>query len=247
VALAAPGAATAGGRAGAREPSRSARLVAGTATQLSGVVQLSNESTYTRFATASYAAAIRTTPTPGSHLITHLRYFTPDYEAEQTYVVLSSAIADGGRWLQIRVPMRPNGRIGWVPAGALESLQTTHTEIVVSRRRRRLSVYRSGRKVFTAPVGIGHVRHPDWQTPPGRFWITESFPSNNPVYGPWAFGTSDYATDTGFPDNSVVGIHGTNEPQLIPGNPSHGCIRLRNASIVQLARYVRIGTPVWVQ
>jgi hypothetical protein len=211
------------------------------------VVRLSNETTYTRFATASSTAAIRVSPTAQSRVITHLRYFTTDYEAEQTYLVLSSAIVGGSRWLQIRVPMRPNGRVGWVSAGALGPLQTTHTEIIVNRRRLLLSVYRSGRRLFTAPVGIGRIRNPDRQTPAGHFWITESFPSTDPFYGPWAFGTSDYATDTDFPDDSVVGIHGTNEPQLIPGNPSHGCIRLRDADVVRLARYVRIGTPVRVQ
>ena len=42
----------------------------------------------------------------------------------------------------------------------------------------------------------------------------------------------------------VVGIHGTNQPGLIPGTPSHGCIRVRNAKIKQLARLMPIGTPV---
>jgi lipoprotein-anchoring transpeptidase ErfK/SrfK len=44
----------------------------------------------------------------------------------------------------------------------------------------------------------------------------------------------------------VVGLHGTNEPDLIPGRPSHGCIRLRNKDIIRLYRLVPRGTPLHV-
>jgi lipoprotein-anchoring transpeptidase ErfK/SrfK len=115
---------------------------------------------------------------------------------------------------------------------------------VVDRAARHLTLYRSGHAIYTAPVGVGK---PSTPTPPGHFWITEEFPSDNPFYGPWAFGTSDYAQDTDFPDGSIVGLHGTNEPSLIPGDPSHGCIRLHNSDIVALSHIVTIGTPLLVQ
>ena len=38
--------------------------------------------------------------------------------------------------------------------------------------------------------------------------------------------------------------HGTSEPQLIPGRPSHGCIRMRNADISRLWRQLSLGTPI---
>ena len=40
------------------------------------------------------------------------------------------------------------------------------------------------------------------------------------------------------------GIHGTNEPQLIPGRPSHGCIRLRDADVARLWALIGLGTPI---
>jgi lipoprotein-anchoring transpeptidase ErfK/SrfK len=43
-----------------------------------------------------------------------------------------------------------------------------------------------------------------------------------------------------------VGIHGTNQPELIPGRPSHGCIRVPNANIRLLARLMPVGTPVHI-
>ena len=67
------------------------------------------------------------------------------------------------------------------------------------------------------------------------------------AYGPFAFGTSAYSSLTDWPGGGVVGMHGTNEPRLVPGRPSHGCIRLRNADILRLARMVSVGTPLLVQ
>ena len=53
---------------------------------------------------------------------------------------------------------------------------------------------------------------------------------------------SDALTD--WPGGGVIGVHGTAEPSLIPGRPSHGCIRLRNADMERLYRRTPIGTPL---
>ena len=70
----------------------------------------------------------------------------------------------------------------------------------------------------------------------------------SPFYGPIAFGTTARsAVLTDWPDGGFVGIHGTDEPQLIPGRVSHGCIRLRNPDIVRLAKLMPVGTPVTIR
>jgi lipoprotein-anchoring transpeptidase ErfK/SrfK len=46
---------------------------------------------------------------------------------------------------------------------------------------------------------------------------------------------------TDWPDGGFVGIHGTNQPELLPGRVSHGCIRMRNEDIVELGRSMPIG------
>jgi lipoprotein-anchoring transpeptidase ErfK/SrfK len=87
-------------------------------------------------------------------------------------------------------------------------------------------------------------------TPKGRFWIRERLRNlgGNPIYGPWAFGTSAYSdTLTDWPGGGVVGIHGTNQPQLIPGRPSHGCVRVPNAKISRLVKLMPIGTPITIR
>ena len=66
-------------------------------------------------------------------------------------------------------------------------------------------------------------------------------------FGPWAFGTGAYSVLSEWPGGGVIGIHGTNQPWLIPGRPSHGCIRVPNGAIVRLARLMPVGTPVRIR
>ena len=66
------------------------------------------------------------------------------------------------------------------------------------------------------------------------------------AYGPLAFGTAAYSRLSEWPGGGVVGLHGTNAPGLIPGRPSHGCIRVRNDKIVALDRLMPVGTPLWI-
>jgi lipoprotein-anchoring transpeptidase ErfK/SrfK len=62
-----------------------------------------------------------------------------------------------------------------------------------------------------------------------------------------AFGTSATSdTLTDWPGGGYVGVHGTNEPGLIPGRISHGCVRLKNPDIVRLSKLMPVGTPVTI-
>jgi lipoprotein-anchoring transpeptidase ErfK/SrfK len=98
--------------------------------------------------------------------------------------------------------------------------------------------------VWSSPVGIGKAGTP---TPAGRFYIRDRLTSLSPFYGPFAFATSAYSRLSDWPGGGVVGIHGTTQPELIPGRPSHGCIRVPNAAIRRLARLMPLGTPVLIR
>ena len=206
-------------------------------------VILGNQTTTTIYSTANNLAPIRTAPSVSASKIIGLAFANPDGFI-QTYELLREHYAGGRWWVQLRVPMRPNGHIGWVPRNALNSFITVHTEIVVNRAAETLTLYRNGKAIYHAPVGVGK---PSTPTPAGNFWITESFASSDPFYGPWAFGTSDYSVLTDWPGGGIVGIHGTNEPALVPGDPSHGCMRLHNSDVLALRHLVPVGTPVVVQ
>jgi lipoprotein-anchoring transpeptidase ErfK/SrfK len=203
---------------------------------------LSNERTYTTWTIANSYTAIRAQPNVHSGAVATLQAQTPDGFL-QSYVLLREHWTRHGVWVKLRIPGRPNGRTGWVPRAALADFQAVHTQLVVNRTTRQLTLYRRGRAIFRAPVGVGKPSSP---TPAGHFWISEAFASSNSFYGPYAFATTDYSTLTEWPGGGIVGLHGTNEPSLVPGDPSHGCIRLHNNDILTLSHLVPIGTPLLV-
>jgi L,D-transpeptidase catalytic domain len=211
-----------------------------------GSVRLSDEERFTTWAHPDRRAPIRRLPTRTSRRIARLRYLTEDGFPEVYLVLRSFTDRDQRTWLQVRVPMRPNGRTGWVVTSALGPLHLVRTRLVVNRRDLRADLYNAGRRIWRSPIGVGK---PSTPTPAGRFWIREriTVPNSRGAYGPQAFGTSAYSRLAGWPGGGVVGIHGTNEPSLIPGQPSHGCIRVPNRSIRRLARLMPIGTPVWIR
>jgi lipoprotein-anchoring transpeptidase ErfK/SrfK len=142
--------------------------------------------------------------------------------------------------------MRPNGTVGWVPRSALDKFHAVRTFLDIDRKRLRATLYRNGKKVFSAPVGVGKSSTP---TPPGNFWIRERLRNlgGGGIYGPLAFGTADYSVLSDWPGGGVIGIHGTNQPGLVPGRPSHGCIRMHNSDIVHLDKLMSVGTPLRVR
>jgi lipoprotein-anchoring transpeptidase ErfK/SrfK len=154
--------------------------------------------------------------------------------------------AAGALWVKVRLPVLPNGRVGWVRRQALGAYQTVKTRLIVVRRELRATLYRNGKAVFTAPVGVGTA---SWPTPAGEFLVrSELTRYASPFYGPVAFGTSARsAVLTDWPAGGFVGIHGTSEPQLLPGRVSHGCIRMRNPDILRLAELMPVGTPLTIR
>ena len=148
-------------------------------------------------------------------------------------------------WVRVALAILPNGSTGWVPRTALGGYGALRTRLDVDLRRLRATLYRDGREVFRAAVGVGRASTP---TPSGRFYVRNRLVRyRSPTYGPVAFGTSARSPSaTDWPAGGFVGIHGTDRPDLIPGRISHGCVRMRNADILELARRMPVGTPVTV-
>ena len=207
-----------------------------------GDERLSDETTVTRWAHAAQRAPVHSRPSNNAKPITRLSFWTEDRRAE-VYLVLASRTIDTTTWLQIRIPGRPTGRTGWVHRTALSALQIVDPQLVINRQTLQATLFKNGRSIWTAPIGIGA---PSTPTPAGRFYIRERLKGGGGTYGPWAFGTSAYSVLSDWPGGGVIGIHGTNQPALIPGRVSHGCIRVRNTDINRLARLMPIGTPVHI-
>ncbi len=149
-------------------------------------------------------------------------------------------------WVQVQLPIRPNGSTGWVRARDVRLTGLSY-RLEVRRAAHRLAVFRFGRLEHTYPVGIGTT---DTPTPGGTFYLKELLKPPNPggAYGPYAYGLSGFSNQlTSFAGgDGVIGIHGTDHPELVGTDVSHGCIRLRNADIIALAKRLPLGTPVTI-
>jgi hypothetical protein len=211
-----------------------------------GHVRLSNETTYTRWASSVAHAKAYAQPSADARRVGRLRLLTEDGFPE-VYILLAARRDDQGvSWVRLRLPQRPNNVTGWVRRDALGPFHVVHTRLVVSRRTLRVTLYVRGKRRFRARVGVGA---PGTPTPAGSYWIREKFHvSGNPLYGARAMGTAAYSTVlTEWPGGGVIGMHGTGEPGLIPGRPSHGCIRLKNPDIERLYALTPIGTPILIR
>lgn len=159
-------------------------------------------------------------------------------------VFLTREVSDDGDWVKVDLPVRPNGTQGWVPRNLVRF--TTHTfRIEVSVGQREFRLFRGGEQIMHSPVAIGAQ---DTPTPGGTFYIKELLkpPDPNTVYGPFAFGLSGFsnALENFAGGEGVIGIHGTDDPNAIGREVSHGCIRLSNDEIVKLVGLLPLGTPV---
>jgi hypothetical protein len=161
-------------------------------------------------------------------------------------LVTELGTGDDEGWLRVLVPGRPNGREGWLRAGDVELYSVRH-EVRVDLAGRTLEVLSDGEVVLTTPIAVGEPANP---TPTGRFSITDKLETGDAAspYGPFALGLSgrsEVLTEFAGGDGQV-GIHGTDDPASIGQAASHGCIRVPNDVIAELAELLPLGTPVTV-
>ncbi len=175
------------------------------------------------------------------------RISTRTPEGTTNIVRLLERVSSGGAlWLRIGFGVLPNGTTGWIRRADVGGYQRTTTRLVVDRSTFRATLYRGRTRVLSARIGIGEGR---WPTPRGTFYVRNKLTRYaSPAYGPVAFGLSARsAVLTDWPAGGFVGIHGTNRPEVLPGRVSHGCIRLRNADILRLARSLAPGDLVVIR
>jgi len=210
-----------------------------------GSVTLTGAGNISRWAYISRRAVARSAPSTSAPMKARLGVWTPEYYPNLA-LALQERIDRNGTWIKVRLPILPNNSTGWVKRGALGSFKVTTEHFVVDRAATRATLFRNGAPIFTTRVGVGKSF---WPTPRGEFYITEKMNGfHNAAYGPIAFGTSARSSVlTDWPGGGYIGVHGTDAPGLIPGHISHGCVRLRNAAILRLARLLRVGTPLTIR
>lgn len=150
-------------------------------------------------------------------------------------------------WERVYLPMRPDGRTGWIRDSSV-SLSFDPFGVVVSLGRHKVTVYDNGRLLLSTKAGVGRSIT---STPKGTYFLVMLLkqPDPNGVYGPYAFGTSAFSNVLyhfgGGPGE--IGLHGTDDPAALGTNVSHGCIRVSNAVITRLAKLLPLGTPIVIE
>ena len=166
--------------------------------------------------------------------------------AEHIVLVLAGKIDTRGRyWVRVRLPILPNGSPLGSAADALSGLRQ-----VRARLRRWTSIERNSVSARCCNLphphrsGEASVADAARRIPhPGKALRVQE----DPIYGPLAFGlNARSAVLTDWLNGGFIGIHGTNRPGILPGQVSHGCIRMPNHAILRLARLMPLGTPVTI-
>jgi hypothetical protein len=154
---------------------------------------------------------------------------------------------EGALWLRVLLDRRPNGAAVWLNADdTVLSVDPWHLRVLL--RRRRVTVYRAGRRVRTFAAVVGKAATP---TPAGLFAIAAELrqPEPDGFVGSWVLPLTAHSVvlrrfDGG---DGQVALHGRGGASLLDplgSARSHGCVRLANSAIAWIARHAPAGTPV---
>jgi hypothetical protein len=148
------------------------------------------------------------------------------------------------------------GKNGLEPDGVVgpSTIDKMSYSIIIELSQFNLSLMIDGKIIKNYLIACGS---PEYPTPTGEFIITNKVkdPTWIPPDSLWA--KEAELTEPG-PDNplgtrwielnsSLVGIHGTNYPETVGMNVSHGCVRMAMPDVEELYEYVNIGTRVTIK
>ncbi len=165
----------------------------------------------------------------------------PDQTVPQVFLVKEQR-KDG--WIQVLLPVRPNGSTGWVQAKDVR-LTANNFHVKVELGAHRITVTQSGAVIYQGDVAVGTD---DTPTPVGEYFVRVKVKAIDPntVYGPFAWGLSSHSDvlETFNGGDAEIGIHGNNDASVLGKDVTHGCVRMDNDAITSLTNIVPLGTPV---
>ena len=106
-------------------------------------------------------------------------------------------------------------------------------QIEISVNNRWLRLFKNHVLQKQYPIAVGRILY---DTPVGNFIIINKEPNPGGPFGTMWMSLS----------KEHYGIHGTNDPSSIGHAVSHGCIRMHNHDVEELASIVPIGTQVFI-
>ena len=112
--------------------------------------------------------------------------------------------------------------------------ETIPYQIYISKNNRTLKLFRNQTLIKTYPIAVGKMLT---QTPIGKFVVVNRQPNPGGPFGAMWLSLS----------KAGYGIHGTNNPASIGKSVSHGCVRMHNQDVLELAKRIPNGTRVFIQ
>ena len=154
--------------------------------------------------------------------------------------------AQGGQWLRIMMPERPNGLTAWVKADTVKR-STSPWRMVLKLSETRVYVYKDGFEVWSAPVGIGKD---STRTPTGSFFVAVVEKPGPAGYGPVVVDTNAHSEDIQSWQGSgdaITAFHGPFGSEALirsgGGKVSNGCLRMLPEDQIKMAD-IALGSPV---
>jgi L,D-transpeptidase-like protein len=155
-----------------------------------------------------------------------------------------AVVAERSGWLGILSSELPNGRIGWIRAGAARLFRTDWSiDAIVPRRQ--LIVRHGSRVVARTKMAVGRPGH---ETPAGLFAVTDKLLISRPgsPYACCVLALTGHQTKIpqGWGGGDRLAIHSTNDPSSVGQPVSLGCMRIDASVARRLVRLVPLGTQV---
>ncbi len=159
-----------------------------------------------------------------------------------TLMVVSGAAGD--EWVEVQLPVRPNGRTGWIRTSDY-TFSETRRRAEVDLGSGRVAIYEGDDLLASSDAAVGAEETP---TPLGTFSVTAKRPSlpEETWLGPWAIVLSGYSEvlESFSGGEPVIAIHGTDQPELLGEAITFGCVRVPNDVVTFLAEHLPLGAPV---
>ncbi|MFE5563357.1 L,D-transpeptidase [Amycolatopsis japonica] len=156
-------------------------------------------------------------------------------------------VAEEAGWVQVLLPVRPNGASGWLSTqdDSLEHATSPYL-ITIERNSYRLSLHQGGRLIGQWTVGIGK---PTAETPAGRTFVLASLIDPTQRFSPviLPLGTHSASLETFGGGPGTTGIHGWPSQDVFGKPSSDGCIRVPADALRLLSTEVPLGTPVLIK
>lgn len=174
-----------------------------------------------------------------------VRTVAPNYNGSP---LTMPVIAQSQGYLQVRLPMRPNGQTTWVKVATVSTTATPY-RIVINLKTTHLAIYYKNVQTYSFPVGVGTVTNP---TPVGNFFVAFFASAPDAGYGPFVLVTTAHSntiSDWEQSGDAMIAIHGPIGADAQIGTKgariSHGCIRLHVANQRHLQN-IPTGTPIQI-